>query len=118
MLVFSIDMMLRINCFYSDRQKLMFQCEYCGPFIRNVNDRLYLNVNQLVLEVTDQEEWSASRKVTDEEENGTNFIFFFSNHSSLVWMRSTTRKPQLRYRMPFLWWSAFRNCGKDFWKDH
>lgn len=29
-------------------------------FIRNVNDRLYLNVNQLVLKVTDQEEWFAS----------------------------------------------------------
>lgn len=28
-------------------------------------------------------------------------------------MRSTTRKPQkLKYRMPFLWWSAFRN-----WKN-
>lgn len=76
MLVFSIDMMPRINCFYSDRQKLMFQCEYCGPFIRNVNDRLYLNVNQLVLEVTDQEEWSAFRKVTDEK-NGINFNLFF-----------------------------------------
>lgn len=77
MLVFSIYIVLRINCFYSE----MFQWEYCGPFIplfvRNVDDKLYLNVNQLVLEVTDQEEWFASRKVTDEEKNGTNFNLFF-----------------------------------------
>lgn len=33
MLLFSTDMMLRINCFYNGRWKLMFQCEYCGLFI-------------------------------------------------------------------------------------